>query len=71
MRIEILTTFIDGRDRFEKDDIRTVSDEDAARFIKNGWAKPAGSEAPAVASPAAVEVAIHSSRHATKGRTHG
>jgi hypothetical protein len=38
MRIHCLTTFLDGTRRFEQDDKVTVSDEDGARFIKNGWA---------------------------------
>lgn len=38
MRIHCLTTFLDGTDRFEKDDHRTVSDERGASFIANGWA---------------------------------
>lgn len=39
MRIEILTTFLDERDEFVKDDIRTVSADDGARFVANGWAR--------------------------------
>jgi hypothetical protein len=38
MKIKVLTTFLDGSDRFEKDDVRTVNDADAERFIANGWA---------------------------------
>ncbi len=37
MKIKALTTFLDGRDRFEKGDIRTVDDEAGARFVANGW----------------------------------
>ena len=39
MRIEILTTFKEGTETFHKDDVRTVSDDDGARFVANGWAK--------------------------------
>lgn len=39
MRIKCLTTFLDGKDRFEKDDQRTVDDERGARFCANGWAE--------------------------------
>lgn len=39
MRIEATTTFLDGKDRFEKGDIRTVEDERGARFVADGWAK--------------------------------
>ena len=38
MRIHCTTKFLDGRVQFEQDDICTVSDEDGARFIANGWA---------------------------------
>ena len=50
MRIECLTTFLDGRDRFEAGDVRTVDDERAAVFIGHGWAKPEGGSAPAGAT---------------------
>jgi len=39
MKIQVLSTFLDGTDRFEKDDCRTVSDDDGARFVANGWAE--------------------------------
>ena len=39
MKIECLTTFLDGTDTFEADDERTVSDDRGARFVANGWAK--------------------------------
>lgn len=39
MQIECLTTFKDGKDIFHESDVRTVSDEDGARFVANGWAK--------------------------------
>jgi hypothetical protein len=39
MKIECLTTFLDGTDRFEAGDIRTVDDERGARLVGNGWAK--------------------------------
>ena len=39
MKIEALSTFLDGRERFEKGDIRTVDDAKAAYFVENGWAK--------------------------------
>lgn len=47
MRIQCLTTFLDGRDRYEKDDIFTIADTDGARFVANGWAKKVGGEATA------------------------
>lgn len=45
MRIHCLTPFLDGADRFEKDDQRTVDDERGARFIANGWAVAEGGKA--------------------------
>ena len=39
MKIEVLNTFLDGKDRLEAGDIRTVDDERGARFVANGWAK--------------------------------
>ena len=41
MKIECLTTFLDGRDRFEAGDIRTVEDARGAQFVAAGWAKDA------------------------------
>lgn len=38
MKIQVLSTFLDGTDRFEKDDCRTVDDDPGARFVANGWA---------------------------------
>ena len=49
MRIKCLTTFLDGKDRFEKDDIRAVhatdtetAEQRASRFVSNGWAEADG-----------------------------
>ncbi len=56
MKITCLTTFLDGTDRFEKDDTRTVSDERAAYFISHGWAAEMGAQ-PA-AAPADGEVTL-------------
>lgn len=38
MKIQVLSTFLDGTDRFEKDDGRTVDDDRGSRFVANGWA---------------------------------
>ena len=62
MRIEITTTFLDGTDRFEKGDTRTVSDEQGERFVANGWASAAGAQAaPAPAPEGEVSLSIHNS----------
>lgn len=50
MKIHCLTTFLDGTDRFEAGDTRTVDDERAARFIAAGWACIPGSDPVAPAS---------------------
>lgn len=39
MKIKCLMTFLDGAERFEKDDSRTVEDSRGARFVANGWAE--------------------------------
>lgn len=39
MRIKCLMRFLDGKDEFLKDDIRTVDDERGARFVAAGWAE--------------------------------
>lgn len=61
MKINCLTTFLDGRDRFEKDDQRTVSDERGAYFIANGWAAEVGGVGPSVTSPSEVLLDVQNS----------
>ena len=39
MKIECLATFLDGKDRYESGDVRTVEDDKGAQFVANGWAK--------------------------------
>jgi hypothetical protein len=51
MRIESLTTFLDGKDRFEVGDIRTVDDERGARLVAAGWAKDLAGGVATVAPP--------------------
>lgn len=45
MRIECKATFLDGADRFEAGDIRTVDDARAQRFLAHGWASEVGQPA--------------------------
>ena len=59
MRIHCTTTFLDGRTRFEKDDICTVPDEDGARFIENGWAVAHGEEPAAPGNAPDATLGIH------------
>lgn len=51
MRIVCLTTFLDGRDRYEEGDVRTVSDVDGQRFVDQGWASADGVTATPVGAP--------------------
>ena len=62
MKIEALTTFLDGRDRFEAGDIRSVSDVDGARFVAAGWAKDiSGAIATGTVAAGATDLEIHNS----------
>ena len=62
MKIKCLTFFLDGRERFEKDDVRTVSDEDGARLVANGWAEDtAGRVAKGNADSGVTDLAIDNS----------
>ena len=64
MRIECLTTFLDGRERYEQGDIFTMRDEEkAAYFVKNGWAKEANtlSQTPASDTAGTADLTIHNS----------
>lgn len=59
MKLEATTTFLDGVDRFEAGDIRTVDDARGARLIGCGWAREAGSDAAPVAASGAVTLDTH------------
>lgn len=64
MKIKCLTTFLDGADRFEQDDTRTVADERGAYFVEQGWAEDLNPDAQAAAQPSApgsVDLSINSS----------
>jgi len=61
MRIECLTTFLDGRERFEKGDTFTISDERGAYFVKNQWAKKVGDQTPAPLPTTQTDLAVHNS----------
>lgn len=70
MRIHCTTTFLDGRIRYEKDDICTVPDEDGARFVAAGWAEDLGDAGATSREPAAgstdLEIQPAVSGHASK-----
>ncbi len=70
-RIHCNTTFLDGVDRFEAGDVRSVDAERAERFVAAGWASLA--DAPTSSPPAdqpAAELTIKSAKHA-QGAKHG
>lgn len=70
MRIHCTTTFLDGRDRFEAGDTRTVADDDAARFIAAGWATAEGAAASPAAPADPATLSIDNATHA-QGANHG
>lgn len=62
MKIECLTTFLDGTDRFESGDVRTIDDPRAVRFIANGWASdPTGTVTSDNAAQLMTDLAIDNS----------
>lgn len=57
MKIECKTTFLDGRDRFESGDIRTVPDAKGYGFVALGWAAEIGKAAlPTSTEPATLDI---------------
>lgn len=70
MKIVCDTTFLHGRDRFEKDDQRTVDDEAGAYFIAQGWAHTAGETAAATQPAGEVTLDVHNATH-NQRVTHG
>lgn len=70
MRITCLTTFLDGTDRFEAGDTRTVDDERGAAFIANGWASADGAPA-ATPATGAVTLDIHNGQLGLGDTNHG
>lgn len=70
MKIVCITTFLDGPDRFEMGDVRTVDEDRAARFIAAGWAHADGTPVPAAAAAQPTALDIHSATHA-QGVAHG
>jgi hypothetical protein len=70
MKIVCDTTFLHGRDRFEKGDQRTVDDEAGAYFIAQGWAHVDGATTAAVPQTGDVTLNVHNAVHDQKV-THG
>jgi len=71
MRIECTTTFLDGRERFEKGDVFTIPDADAARFLKHGWAKEVGAPESAATPSDPVTLDVQGVEHTQKAVTRG
>lgn len=71
MRIECTTTFLDARERFEKGDTFTISDERGAYFVSNGWAKEVGAPDLAVTSADPTTLDVQGVSHKTKAVTRG
>lgn len=61
MKINCTTTFKEGTDTFHDGDQRTVSDEDGARFVANGWAQEVGGSSQEPADPGEVTLDTHDS----------
>lgn len=61
MKIKCLTTFLDGKERFEKDDGRTVDDERGARFVANGWAEDTAGRVATGAEAGSADLTIQNS----------
>jgi hypothetical protein len=59
MRIECTTTFLDGRERYERGDIFTVDDTKGAYFTQNKWAKEVGAADTQAAVPGTANLDIH------------
>jgi hypothetical protein len=65
MRVKVLGTFLDGRDRYEAGDERTVDERVGALAVRNGWAVEIGElpvEMPSAPEPVTLE--IHGAAHA-------
>lgn len=71
MRIKCLTPFLDGMERFEKDDIFTVDDERGAYFVASGWAEDLSGAVPTGdTASGATDLAVESTT-LTAGDNHG
>ena len=66
MKIVCDTDFKHGTDQFHQGDLRTVSNDDGAYFVSNGWAHELGGEAAASNSTVEATLDVQSNSHATK-----
>lgn len=65
MKIECLITFLDGKDRFETGDVRTVEDDRGARLVTLGWAKDLEGVVTTGKPANSADLIIHSAASAT------
>ena len=63
MKIEVITTFLDGAERFENGDQRTVDDERGARFVSLGWASDLSGRVATGTNDGTPSLNINSSTH--------
>ena len=72
MKIECLTTFLHGRDRFERGDVRNVPIEQGTYFVTAGWAKSTEEVSVAAEPPGQPEatLSVQSATH-KQGARHG
>jgi len=68
MKIICDTTFLDGKDRFENGDQRTVDDALGAYFVDNKWAHTVGSETDSSPTEANVTLDVQSAVIGTEVR---
>ncbi|MDI6748239.1 MAG: hypothetical protein QMD17_13965 [Rhodocyclaceae bacterium] len=71
MQVKILSTFLDGYDRYIAGDTRTIDSADAARFIKAGWVSAVDVPAEPDATTTATNLAVADLDHSTGVDNHG
>lgn len=72
MKIECLTTFLDGKDRYHEGETRLVDDHIGARFVAAGWARDTeGKVATGDSSAQEVNLDVQNGRHVTGSKTNG
>lgn len=71
MRILCLTTFLDGRQRYEKGDVVTVDDDRGAHFVQHAWAQEVGADFVAPVAPEEVTLDIQDAGQTQEVPRHG
>ena len=70
MKIICDTTFLDGRDRLEKDEVRVVDDERGRYFVDQKWAHEAGGSTGELFTAGDVTLTVQDTAH-TQETNHG